>query len=61
MIALLIFVAGLASTGLGVLFLVACIMPTFGASRNDTVPAAVTGFTLTAIGLGLIFYAGTWA
>lgn len=57
---ILIGIAGLLVSALGLLFLIGCLMPTFGGQRNDIGQMAVIGGVLLAIGLGLIFYAGTW-
>lgn len=58
MMAVILFALGVGIMGMGALFLVACIMPTFGGSRGSEAMQAIVGVMMVGAGLALVFFAG---
>ncbi len=53
-------IVGFGVTGLGALFTLGWLLPQWGGGR-EPVATLILGLFLTALGIGLIFYAGTLA
>jgi hypothetical protein len=58
MMAIGLSVLGSAIIAMGALFLLSCIMPTFGGSRGSQAGPAVAGGVMVVAGIALVFFAG---